>query len=714
MSTPTAHPPSGGLGLTTFERHRKAWALLAGLVLIALVAWLALRNHGLNPTVFADEWYYSKMARLQPLAEALVPSYLYLWLFSASTACGAGFLECVRLGNLAFYLAAVPFLYLIARRYMERHWAGAIALLSMLAPLNQYTAYFMPESTYYFGFCLLSWLMLARAHWPLPLLALAGGAVLGAMSLVKVHALFLVPALSLYLMYASWNAGGAWLLRGGGAAVLSVALTVGVKFGLGFLLAGDAGLSLLGPFYQGAVNNDGASARLALLAPAFINGRGHLMALAALMGVPLAILLHGLCASLARGGRQRGHDVDLLRVYVLLMLGSALGMTILYTATLARPDSNEGVRLHLRYYSFVFPMVWIGAASTVHGARNLLPRLRWVIAALFAIVLALAWFKLPTYAGNPVDGPDAAALIMPTVVGQQPLGHLPLALLIAMQLALLALWAAGRAQAGRIHLLTALPFSMLVAQGLIWSWTQAHRPDGHGERAAKAALAHVPPAERGQVMVAGNDLTQVMRVQFHLDHPGTRSLELPGNAPLAEYQLPLEHRWVLIMGRHEVQGAAAVVEQGPDFTLLRVAPPAQAFARVKLSEQPDPAFIAGIEGLSVIEGWGRWSDAKQVVFHFARPLPRSFGLIINGRAYGDNATLPFVIRVGNVEKVFHLGWQTEAVNVRFDTDGAARSLVIEIPKPTSPAAPGAPGDPRMLGIGLSDLTFTEARPAIMR
>ena len=700
--------------VSTFDRHRTAWAILAGLVLAALAAWLALRNHGLNPTVFADEWYYSKMARLLPLADALVPSYLYLWIFSASAGCGAGFLECVRLGNLAFYLAAVPFLYLVARRYMERPWASAIALLSMLAPLNQYTAYFMPEASYYFGFCVLSWLMLARAQWPQSLLAVAGGAVLGAMSLIKVHALFLVPALALFHVYASWNAGGAWLLRGIIAAVLTAALTVAVKFGLGFLLAGDAGLSLLGPFYQGAVNHDGASARLALLAPAFINGRGHLMALAALMGVPLAILLHGLCTSLARGGRQPGQDVNLLRVYVLLMLGAALGMTIMYTATLARPDNNEGLRLHLRYYSFVVPMVWIGAAASVHGARDLLPRLRWVIAALFAIVLVLAWFKLPTYVGNPVDGPDAAALIVAPNVGGRSLGHLPLALLIAMQLALLALWAAGRAQIGRLYLLSALPFSMLLAQGLIWNWTQAHRPDGFGERAAKAALAHVPMAERGQVMVAGNDLTQVMRVQFHLDHPGTKALELPGNAPLAEYQMPLDHRWLVIMGEHDVKGPATVIEQGPDFTLLRVAAPAPAFARVKLTETPDPAFIAGIEGLSAIEPWGRWSDARQVVFHFVKPLPRSFGLVINGRAYGDNATLPFTIRAGNVTKTFHIGWSNEPVGMRFDTDGSAHSLVIDVPKPTSPAAPGTPGDQRMLGIGLSDLTFTEAMPADTR
>jgi hypothetical protein len=124
-----------------------------------------VRSQGINPTVFADEWYYSKMARLQPLAEAIVPSYLYLWLFGATNACGDGFLECARGANALLFVAGAPFLYLTARSVTGRGTAAAIALLATLAPLNLFTAYFMPETMYYFGFCVLSWVALTRRHW---------------------------------------------------------------------------------------------------------------------------------------------------------------------------------------------------------------------------------------------------------------------------------------------------------------------------------------------------------------------------------------------------------------------------------------------------------------------------------------------------------------------------------------------------------------------
>lgn len=167
----------------TLERHGWKLGLLAMLACVG--AYLLYRNLGMYPTIFADEWYYSKMARLMPLEDAIVPSYLYLWMFSASKACGDNFLDCVRIGNIVLYLGAAPFIYLVARTVAARPLAFAVATLAMLAPLNAYTAYFMPEATYFFGFSVLSWFVLTRTHLHFATHALVAGAMLGAMSLVK-------------------------------------------------------------------------------------------------------------------------------------------------------------------------------------------------------------------------------------------------------------------------------------------------------------------------------------------------------------------------------------------------------------------------------------------------------------------------------------------------------------------------------------------------
>ncbi|RZA32938.1 MAG: hypothetical protein EOP92_23455 [Lysobacteraceae bacterium] len=687
--------------------RRDPWTLALPFAL-ACVAWfLYQRNFGLQPTVFADEWYYSKMARLMPLPDAIVPSYLYLWIFGASAACGDGFLECVRAGNLAFFLAAAPFVYLVTRRFASPLVAFGVAVAAMLAPLNVYTAYFMPESTYYFGFWVLSWVALARAGWHPLAHALALGAILGAMSLVKVHALFLAPALCLFLVYASWdrNGAGPWFLRGLAMAAAAGVCTVAVKFGLGWLLAGEAGLSLLGPFYQGAVNAGGGNSPFRLLNPAFINGRGHLMALAVVYGVPLAILAWALCTRVLR---RRSDETNLLHVYALLMLGAAAGMTIMYTATLAQPGSNEGLRLHLRYYSFVFPLlVIIGAAAIGHrrkhssggaNANQGLPALRWTIAVLLCGVLAFALWRLPSYSVNLVDGPDVATIDL-----NRPAG-IAIALL---QMLLLLAWAARVRGAALVWLFVALPATLAAGIYGIGSFMARHVPPGQGDLAGRLAHSRVAPSERSQVVVVGNDMTQIMRVQFHLDDKDSMPLLLESNAPIAEYQIPPNMKWMVVIGDVALPDTARPVVRTPHYSLARLPEPEPAVVRMHLSRAPDPQFVSAVEGLSHAEPWGRWSDAKRVVIHFAQPLPRRAGVVLSARAYEVNTRLPFTVRVGGESKQFRLGWAEQHIGLHFDTDGNARSLEIEVPQPVSPEELGRPGDPRKLGIGISEITITD-------
>ncbi|WP_288378434.1 glycosyltransferase family 39 protein [uncultured Massilia sp.] len=680
-------------------RRSPTWPL-ALLLSLAVVAWFVYqRNHGLHPTVFADEWYYSRMARLVPLADAIVPSYLYLWIFGASASCGDGFLECVRAGNLAFYLAGSPFVYLTARRFTSAPVSFFLALLAALAPLNVYTAYFMPEATYYFGFCVLAWIALTRTGWHPVLYALAAGVVLGAMSLVKVHAIFLLPAIVPFLLYASWDRGGAWFLRGVLMALVATAATFAMKFGLGWLLAGEAGLSLLGPFYQGGV---GGGSRLKLIAPAFINGRAHLAILTMLYGVPLAILLYELCT---RSLRARGDARNLLHVFVFLTLGAAAGLTVVYTASLAAPGSNEGLRMHLRYYSFVFPLLYIVAAAAMHArapdapAVREWPRLRWALVLAMAALLVFALLRLHTYALNTVDGPDIGGIDLTGPAGR---------ILMALQLALLVTWAARKRIAAPLFVFVALPAALWAGHVGSDKYLQAHRPPGQADLAGKYVSSVVPRAERGSVVVAGDDMGLIMRAQFQIDHPDSVPMLLDKPGPLPEYLMPINKKWIVLLGaNNSMPTSLTPALRTPHYTVVRLPDPDPALGRMPLSTEPDGKFVTKLEGLSHAEPWGRWSDAKQVVIHFAEPLPRRVGVVLNARAFDDNADLPFKATLGGVEKEFRIGWHLQEIGLHFDTDGSARTLVIKVPKPVSPAERGNPGDPRKLGIGIAEITITD-------
>jgi len=222
----------------------------------------------------------------------------------------------------------------------------------------------------------------------------------------------------------------------------------------------------------------------------------------------------------------------------------------------------------------------------------------------------------------------------------------------------------------------------------------------------------VPAAERSQVVVAGVDLSLMLRAQFHIDHPDTTTMVLDFG-PVAEYQLPLNKKWMLMLGEYEVpEHLATTVLRTPWYSVVRLPEPEPTVQHVKLASPPDPRVVTGVEGLSHIESWGRWSDAKRVVIHFAQPLPRRAGVVLAARAYDVNAGMPFKVHLGGQTKEVKLGWNLQEIGLHFDTDGTARTLVIEVPQPVSPEERGHPGDSRKLGIGIGEIIITDGtKPA---
>lgn len=695
------------LPAATPASERRAWIILAT-GLGAVCAWLLYRNLGLNPAIFADEWYYSKMARLMPLGEAIVPSYLYLWLAGLSSSCGTGFLDCTRVGNAALFIGAGPFLYLIARQLMRPALAIAVTLMCLLAPINLYTSFFMPEAPYYFGFAVLSWVLLTRSNWSMPMLGVAAGVVLGMMSLVKVHALFLLPAVIVYLVLAGWLQAPhtRWLRDGLAGALLLVAATFGVKLGLGYLLAGEPALSIFGSFYNSTATSGSGRSLSALAGLAFINGRGHVMALAILLPLPMAMLLLAVISGRVR--QEASPAFKRLCLFALLTLGAAAGMTTMYTASIAGFGPNEVLRLHLRYYSFTFPPLLILAAALA-GAPQLraaAPRARAIAALLVGAAVVAGILILPHYAVSGIDGPEISAVFLIKWAGW---------VIVALDLLVLGLWAAGSRLAAPLFLFAALP-AMLAAgtygTNAYLNQLRVGWPPDHG---GVAARDHVPPQERKLITVVGDSVMEIMRAQFHIDDPDTAMLELAPGAPITQYQLPARNKWMLVIGDHAVPEGVKPVLKTDTYALFELENAFHQIASAHLSQPIGPdGLIVRAEGLSSAEPWGRWSDAKQVVLQFSQPLPKELHLILKGRAYADNTTLPFTMRIGDQSTRFYLSGSDQDVRLRFTTDGAQDSLSIEVPRPTAPSSLDQSTDTRLLGIGIAEIgigTGAAATPA---
>jgi hypothetical protein len=669
--------------------RKAAWPLLIGLCLAAIAAWLSARDHGLYPLVFADEMLYSAFARLTPLPDVAIPSYLYFAVYGATNACGTDFLSCARLLNALFLVGAGPFIYLVARMVAGRSLALAVMLLSLLAPLNAFSAYFMPEAMYFFGFHVLAWLMLTRRDWHWAARALAGGMLLGLLTMIKIHALFLLPALVLFAAFQA-AVGARGRRHAACAALLAATAALLVKFGIGYLVAGAKGLSLFGSLYGGVASVGASQSPLKLIAAAWLGLRGHLMTLALLFGLPMALLVQALLSRKAR--RAAGHDAASVQLFTVLVLGAALGMTVMFTASIALFGANESLRLHLRYYSFCFPLLLTVAAGAI--GKPLAPAgtaLPWAIAASMAALCVAGVLVLPNYLPIMTDGPEIATLHL-----AQPGGRV----LAALAAVTVLVWAVRPRAA-------ALMFLFVLAPALTWNaldeladFRRNTRQATIGDRAGIAVRDLIPRAERKHITVAGVAGPELMRAKFFIDDPDVTMLDLPHGAPFDIDLLPVRDKWLVVIGPHALPKELTPVLTTADFALIKVNQPHRTLGVAEIDAVPGKGLLAGFEGLSAGEGWGRWSDAREVVLHFNAPLPRKLQVILEANAFGPNVGKQFIARVGAAEKRFRVPALPSAIYLAFDTDGRQDTLRIEVPEPVAPSSLGKSIDHRTLGIGL--------------
>lgn len=141
---------------------------------------------------------------------------------------------------------------------------------------------------------------------------------------------------------------------------------------------------------------------------------------------------------------------------------------------------------------------------------------------------------------------------------------------------------------------------------------------------------------------------------------------------------------------------------------------ANLFKPLNFSKQALPSFIVGVEGLSGVERWGRWSDAAlkpQVMLSFDRDLPDQFDLTLRARAFGPNVGKDAKVVIGSRSFTVRPGATPTDMRISVNLQGeAARTIVIVPPIPTSPASIAISTDKRQLGIGLLSLRLSP--PAI--
>jgi phosphoglycerol transferase len=513
------------------------------LILSGVFAFFVVRAWAMYPSVFPDEYVHSRAARLIPFESAEIPGYLFYLVYSLTGLFENNFLIAARVLNAAFFVAGSYIVYLTARKFMSPFAALVIGTISVLSPMNTYTTYFMPESMFYFLFWVMIYFLLNpngdesgnKQMW------LKVGLAFGALSLVKPHALFIYPAVLLYA-FVVYGLRKATLVN---LFLFTIAATL-IKFGIGFLAAGMNGLTFFGSMYTDHARSVITDPNLILNAvrSIFTNILGNFFLVTTVLGLGFVHLFSFYA--------RKKDSIDERHIWILIgsLFLMLVPMVSVFSTSVALYDLNLDNRLYLRYYNYIFPLVYI-----LIGARlsQLVEMPTGLSKAILGSVFLVFTLVMPYYHTlNNFFYPFKVFLT------DSPELHLlqynPIALFVVAVLGIvvIGLWLYKEPIGIKSYLYVFMPIFILCTTinsiGAMSTRYDALAPDNLG--AMYNAL--IPKSDHGEVVIAGNNRLVINHAAIYSSSGSTR-LVINKIAHQLDFNLiPVSTKWLITVDSLEV------------------------------------------------------------------------------------------------------------------------------------------------------------------
>lgn len=675
--------------------------------LLAIFIALYFRNLAGQFPGLLDEYYYNSFSRLVPYADAWIPNYLFYFIYKLTNVCKSGFLGCAYFLNTLFYLLAFFPIYAVGKKLTTAPVAFFVSILVICSPVNHWTGFFMPESVYFLFFWILIWMLSGldrnNNNWQYLFL----GLILGLSALLKVHALFLTPAVLLYIYYLNKPVSKIFTRK---IALQLAAFLFGllvIKYGLSWVFTGRFSLSLFGA-YGDVISNatdvvSGASSgSISTLpsespfTPINILKREALHSLAVnvlpiflFFGTPIAIIAQSLI-NIKQGVRSQFFILTTLVVLCLVAIIQLFQWTMLAIG-------QGQVELYWRYYEFaltlliIAPAVFIGIKITPPNSGLRTQQLIVGGVVIFFMVLAI-WNGAGSFW---INVKISKVIFYSFAVGS---------------ILILATWIHKPMLGSRLYLFVLLPLSLIASNIAMYKHLQDTRAIPNSSAIGAFINSQLTHEDLKKVLVVQDtQLTQTVPLIF-LKAPNLKIQTIGANDLTYDLKnVPKDRDWVILMGNHVLVGDALANTHMQYLSFGEVTLfGGHGSIDINFQQHEWPGVISEQKGLfNPPEPWGAWSIDRKVIFRFAKPLPRRFDLELTARAFGPNANKDIVVHVGGHSSKFQLPAtfpKFETRKIRIDNPNRLSEISIDIPNPISPMDLGFGDDGRDIGVGFSSMS----------
>jgi len=668
------------------ELANKHQGLIIFAALGSVFVLLQMRVQSILPSIMGDELFYSMQSRKLELSELSIPNYLYSWLYSSTNMCGINFYSCAKNLNLVFFAGFVALIFWLATQFMNRWWAGALAVATALSPLSAYTAVFMPESMYFF-LALLAvvalWLASkSQVWWHLTLAAV----VLGLASLVKPHALFLAAGASIYLLLIHWGS-----LKQQGLAIANyLGTTLATKLVLGFVFAGANGLTLFGPTYSGAAGDfigtlfgqdqnsststdSGGDSEVAtaLEGGGLTELLGYALGQLGWLTVVVGLVGAGLVAASLSGFKllsRSAAEEPLRRLAQLLLisLGTMVIVVAAFAAQVTYGGDDHTQRLLFRYFEFLIAPISVVATATL--LRQTTTNLRARILALVAGATALAFLGYSSIIDSQQMFADSTFLYGLTANEFSKL--FGLFFVLATLAALLSAW---QLRTGAFVLAIALGFGGLGTLSIDRLYSQAAFP-GFIDSAGIFARDYLADVPSEQIYFLGTNKQLTEASIFWLDKPNVgRQFFIPGSL-VDEQLIPEGVRWLVVLDGVGYDGERLFEVVGNQFSVARVGP----INEHRFDRQMTTSPLSAVSGLSEPTALGSWNTGPEMSIEFGSDLQANARFVVSLLVSDAMVGQPLLFKLGESELEVVLDQPGTSIDLRLEFANQQPETTLEI------------------------------------
>jgi phosphoglycerol transferase len=516
----------------------QAFEWLALAIGSAIAFWyLTVRLTGVTVSVLIDEYVYVLDAHYKAFSESGYPNHLFQLIYSSTKVCGPEFYECARSINAGFVVASGIVVYFLAKYLASGKKIFGVAgwLVTILGTFGTYTAYFMPEAIFNFLMVLFIYGLIRFGNSDRILTWLALGSLLGIAALAKPHALFVVPAIVIFIFLSVWSTKQtilkSSLLRMG---TFLAALLVS-KLGLGYLIAGPNGFSLFGSY--GYAVASGEAVAETLNTNTWLNvpqtALGQTLMIVMILGVALPVALVGLLRVLKK-------DEELFAANKFRALFGIALLNMMAVSALFEAWQNLNTWMHTRYYSYLIPLaVLVLVEAYVRRDAERTNLTKRIIVGIFVVLSIYALFTqgIP-FGANWIDAPDFFMQIKNLEISS-------ILIIVALGLSIFWLWNSKTSMAIAIAV-------SVFASGYAGLHTTNFLSDTFGKGDAYQHIGrllsnYLPQEELDKTVLFGNDGVLMQRTLFYSLSGGATAM----GGTHAEFEpaaINPDTKWFLVFG----------------------------------------------------------------------------------------------------------------------------------------------------------------------